>query len=328
MDSGNGRNKAVIHYRSVATLNRDIQTWLSRLPRDIEIVVGIPRSGLLVANLLSLYMDLPMTDVEGFLGEHVIQTGSRFMGRETKDFLCSKRRVLVIDDSLMLGRQMSLVKERIRSAQMPHEVKYGAVYVNPQNKNMVDFYYELLPGPRVFEWNVMQHGSMDWFCVDLDGVLCRDPTEEENDDSVRYREFITGVQPLFVPRTTIGWVVTCRLEKYREITEEWLRRHHIGYNSLVMLDMPDKDSRIRARVHAAFKAELYERTGALLFIESSEKQAGEIARLTGKDVLCFETRELLSPTRVNREFHRTIRFLRLLSKNPREARRLLRRHFL
>ena len=60
--------------------------------------------------------------------------------------------------------------------------------------------------------------------MDFDGVLCRDPTEEENDDGDKYRYFIANVEPIFKPSVEIGWIVTSRLEKYRDLTENWLKK--------------------------------------------------------------------------------------------------------
>jgi hypothetical protein len=45
---------------------------LCRLPRNLEVIVGAPRSGMLVANLLALHLNLPMTDIEGLLGSRLI----------------------------------------------------------------------------------------------------------------------------------------------------------------------------------------------------------------------------------------------------------------
>ena len=85
-------------------------------------------------------------------------------------------------------------------------------------------------------------------------------------------------------------MVTSRLEKYRPETEAWLRKNHVKYNKLVMLDLPDMAARQRANCHASFKAKEYgSSTDYMLFVESSMPQAVEINRLTKKPVLCTET---------------------------------------
>ncbi|MFC1603527.1 phosphoribosyltransferase family protein [Planctomycetota bacterium] len=317
----------MINYRNVPSLNRDVWAWLEKLPKDIDLIVGIPRSGLLVANLLSLYMDVPLTDVEGLLEGRVIQTGSRYKRNDPRELLSSRRTVLVVDDSVCSGKQMSAVRRLIESAKMRHRILYGAVYITPGSQNVVDYFYELLRMPRSFEWNVFHRGGMGFFCVDIDGILCRDPTQEENDDGERYEQFIQTVEPWIIPSKTVGWLVTCRLEKYRSLTEQWLAKHGIKYEHLIMMDLPDKAARMRSKSHGKYKAEVYKATGARFFIESSLRQATEIAMCTGKDVLCIETGDIVSPSFLNRNYHRLLRFGKLFLEHPKEALRIIRRHF-
>lgn len=42
-------------YRSIADLNRILLERLSLVPRDIDLIVGIPRSGMLPANFRLLF---------------------------------------------------------------------------------------------------------------------------------------------------------------------------------------------------------------------------------------------------------------------------------
>ena len=66
-----------MNYRSVSDLNLDIKQWITELPNDFDLIVGIPRSGLLVANILSLYLNLPLTDVDGLLESRIFESGLR-----------------------------------------------------------------------------------------------------------------------------------------------------------------------------------------------------------------------------------------------------------
>ena len=52
-----------MHYRSISDMNDAIVRNLHRLPRDIDLVVGVPRSGILAATLLSLTANIPMADL-------------------------------------------------------------------------------------------------------------------------------------------------------------------------------------------------------------------------------------------------------------------------
>jgi orotate phosphoribosyltransferase len=280
--------------------------------------VGIPRSGLLAANLLALHLNLPFTDIEGLLNSRAISGGVRCNYANREDFLREIKRVLVIDDSLFTGTQMRLVKKTIQEANLHHSLYYAAVYVAPDRKNMVDYFYELVAMPRIFEWNFMHHGDMVNWCLDIDGVLCRDPTEEENDDGEKYLRFLKTAQPLIIPTVPMGWLVTCRLEKYRDITISWLERYGIKYKDLYMMDLPTKEVRIASGTHASFKANIYKKTSATLFIESSLIQAMEIAKLSGKYVLCTETRDMIPPSYIGRTIQNQQRRLEILRRDFKE----------
>lgn len=286
------------------------------LPTDIDVVVGIPRSGLLAANLLCLHLDLPMTDVDGLCRGELIATGNRHGTSVSFDEIDT---VLVIDDSVWTGTQMTETRGRLAAEEFPFDIEYAATYVNWDNREHVDYWAESVPGPRVFEWNVMHHVKLPQFCIDIDGVLCRDPTSEENDDGEQYRRFIREVEPRVVPNGRIGWLVTCRLEKYREETERWLAEHGIEYEELVMMDYPDAEARRAAGDHAAYKARVYEETGASLFIESSPRQATDIRDRADKPVYCYETSEMHHPGRVAVLSSRSSEYLERFKRRPFEV---------
>ncbi len=180
-------------FKSLADLGEDIRTWLGWIPREFEIVVGVPRSGLLIANMISLHRHLPMTDVDGLASGRLIGGGNRFDVGDPAHFLAKPRRVLVVDDSVLTGRQMANVRSRLSRAPVRHDLSYAAVYVDPGKEDCVDYFHQALPFPRMFEWNLMHHPMLERACVDIDGVLCRDPTDVENDDGSRYADFLGDV---------------------------------------------------------------------------------------------------------------------------------------
>ena len=286
-----------MEYRTVAQLDDAVVSWLAALPRDIDIVAGIPRSGLLVANLLALHLNVPMTDVAGLIEGRVIQSGARFKGMDSRQFLSKPRHVLVVDDSLCSGSAMRKVQADLAAAALPHRLTFAAVYMAPEASldGDVDLYREIVPMPRVFEWNLMHGTVLANSCMDIDGVLCLDPTNEENDDGEEYLRFLRNTPALLLPTSAVGWLVTSRLEKYRTQTEEWLARHKVQFGELRMMQYPDMAARRAARAYARFKADIYVETGAWLFIESSAELSVQIAQLSGRSVFCTETREMLKP---------------------------------
>jgi orotate phosphoribosyltransferase len=286
-----------MHYRSTADLDHRIADWVHTLPRDIDVVAGVPRSGLLAANILALHLNLPMTDIEGLLRGRVMHAGDRYEGPALDQILAKPATVLVTEDSCCSGGSLARVKERLKAAQLPHRILYAAVFASPQSvrEGWVDHYAEIVDVPRVFEWNIMHTTQMSRFCVDIDGVLCRDPDPQVNDDGIRYRGFLETAQPLNLPRHEIGWLVTSRLEKYRAATEQWLHQHGVRYRELIMMPYADMRARQAAAKYSEFKANAYLDTGASLFIESAPHTAEEVAGLSGKPVFCVDTREMVYP---------------------------------
>jgi orotate phosphoribosyltransferase len=302
-----------MNYKSTADLSADTRRFAQGDLPDVDLVVGIPRSGLLAANLLCLCLNAPMTDVDRLCEGRLIDSGERYAEEHSLEELDS---VLVVDDSVRTGSQMAETRDRLADHEFPFDLSYGAIYVSPRGCEHVDHWGEIVPMPRVFEWNVMHHSILNSACVDIDGVLCRDPTRAENDDGERYREFLSTVEPAVVPDQRIGHLVTSRLEKYRPETEGWLDEHGVRYDDLVMMDLPSKEVRQERGDHARYKAEVYDSTDAPLFIESDPRQAEEISRRTDKPVLCYETMEMIRPGRAKRTYRTAGRFASEFKENP------------
>ncbi len=278
-----------MYYRNISDLNQIILKRLSIIPRDFDLIVGIPRSGMLPANLLALYLNKPYTDIHSFLNGHIYKAGARSQFFDLKEF----RKILVVDDSIASGSAMLECKENLKHLDSQFSISYCAVYVIPGKEKMVDYYFEVVPLPRYFQWNIFNHSTLEKACFDIDGVLCVDPAPEQNDDGEKYLDFVLNALPLFIPGSKIGTIVTSRLEKYRKETETWLEAHKVKYNELVMLDLPDMEARQRANSHAEHKARTYMSKPYVLFIESSMEQALEINRISKKPVLCTENFEMV-----------------------------------
>ena len=284
-----------MNYRSISDMNDAILRNLHRLPRDIDLVVGVPRSGILAATLVSLTANIPMTDLDSFLAGRIYTSGITKRRAALDRQHSEMRRILVIDDSVAGGNAMRDARNKIEAAGIQGDFVYAAVFgLQPQHQE-IDVVFEVVPHPRMFQWNFMHHIFLEQCCVDIDGVLCLDPTEAENDDGPAYEKFLATARPLLGPTRKIGWLVTSRLEKYRKLTEAWLAKHDIKYDHLIMLDLPSKAERQRLGAHGSFKAEFYRKSGAILFIESEHEQAMRIARLSGKPVLCVETNTVSFP---------------------------------
>ncbi len=278
-----------MNYRSISDLNETILRKLHMIPRDIDLVVGVPRSGMLPANLLALYLNLPYTDIHSFINGFIYKAGARKQFFDRSKY----QKILVVDDSIASGSALAESKQSLAHLTSKFDFKYCVVYTVPEKKQIVDFALETVSTPRYFQWNIFNHSTLDKVCFDIDGVLCVDPTQEQNDDGANYISFLLNAAPLYIPGSKIGTLVTSRLEKYRKETETWLEHHGIKYDKLVMLDLPDMKARQRANCHGSHKANEYKNSKYNLFVESDLNQAIAINKLTKKPVFCTENFKMI-----------------------------------
>lgn len=117
-----GYGVIVMNFRTIGDLNSVIYKNLQKIPQDIDLVVGIPRSGMLAGSIISLLLNEPLADFNSLLnGEY--------------------------------------------------------------------------------------HSRLDNMCFDIDGVLCEDPTPEQNDDGEKYVEFIRNAPVKVIPTYKIVYLV-------------------------------------------------------------------------------------------------------------------------
>ena len=292
-----------MNYRDITQLNDIIVKNIHKIPFDIDLVVGIPRSGIIPANMIALYRNVPFVTLTEYEKGICFSGGERLNNSNIK----SIKKVLIIDDSLCSGNALTLCKEKIKYLSYEVEYLYGVIFVIPENVDKVDIYFETLSIPRVFQWNIMHHSIISHSCVDIDGVLCLDPTEKENDDGILYENFILNAQPLFLPTVKIHTLVSCRLERYRNLTEIWLKKHNIEYENLILLDLPNKEARLKWGKYGEYKADAYSKSDCSLFVESSLCQANKIAKITNKPVFCIENFQLIYKHRIRTKIKNIIR---------------------
>lgn len=277
-------------------MNRIIVENIYRIPQDVDLIVGIPRSGMLVGTILALHSNKQLTDVDSYIAGKLMSSGlcRASIGKKIGT-LDDVRKALVIDDSLLTGTEMSRVKKLIEDAGLSDKTIFATAICNPERVKEVDIAFELCAPPRVFEWNLMHGHMLKHCCVDIDGVLCVDPTNEQNDDGSNYLDFLESARPLWAPTARIGILVTSRLEKYRSQTENWLKNEGIQYDKLEMMQYNTMHERQAAKAYGKFKASIYSKSDKVLFIESSEVTTEEISRLSGKPALCIESHNLYDP---------------------------------
>ncbi|HEX5096649.1 MAG TPA: phosphoribosyltransferase [Acidimicrobiia bacterium] len=266
-----------MNFVTYSDLARDTRALARKLPRDTYLVLGVPRSGMIPASIVAQELGCHLGDVGTYARTRTFMAPGKRM-TWTPD---PAGPIVVVDDSLFRGSTMADATAPLAGM----NILRAAVYVAPGKEDAVDVYARAVAAPRLFEWNWLGSSLLERSLCDMDGILCEDSAVYD-DDSEAYAESLRLAKPLFVPRRKIGAIVTARLERWRTLTQVWLDVHRISVGRLVMAPFPTANAR-RRHGNAKWKASVYETAkDSLVFVESSVRQAREIAELTGRDVLC------------------------------------------
>ncbi len=241
-----------------------------------DVIVGIPRSGMLPASILSTSLSIPLADLHSFRCGTVWKWRNEVLDGE------KFAHALLIDDASGYGKTM-----KGALAKMPGGLRVSscAAYATQEAARLLDLAFEVCPKPRKFEWNFWRDGYLGQCATDMDGVLCADPTRAQRKDAGLYREFAAeAAVPLYLPTKPLAAIVTGRHEKWRSETERWLREHGIAYGALHMWNGEGTHQEHKARVYGSLSAEL--------FVESEFDQSEFIMSTTKKPVLCTKNRKL------------------------------------
>lgn len=276
--------KYITYADMASTIRRNI--W--KVPYDVDIIVGVPRSGMIAALMIAELTGRRVSDIDTFLAGHVMDNGGR--GKYISS--APIRKVLVVDDTVYAGSAISKARKKLSCLAGQYTIIYGCVFAEgKQSRELVDMYFEFNYDPKeilyLYEWNICQHyeHKAQLIMFDLDGVISRNPPDDRNTKD--YEAYLPNAIPMIVPRTMIGGICTYRLEKYRQVTEQWLEQHGIRYGSLKMVNATyDERKKINS---SSYKADWYARSEwAQLFIESDPYQAPVLSRLSRKPVYCYE----------------------------------------
>lgn len=277
-------------YKSYEDLSGTIRRNLWKIPQDVDLIVGVPRSGMIAALMVAEITNRRCADLDAFAEGRVMSCGDRMEGAEGQEI----RKVLVIDDTVNTGRSIKRARKSLEHLGDRYDIIYGCVYARGRfAKEYADLWLEDIFSEKerwyLYEWNMLHHNEnktsrMMW---DIDGLMCLEPPSEKNTGD--YEAYIRHAVPMVLPTATVGAVVTYRLEKYREQTEEWLQSNGVTFRELVMFDAPDRLSRRAMSSPGKYKAAVYKAARwALLFVESDPHQAEMIHDITGKPVYCYE----------------------------------------
>jgi orotate phosphoribosyltransferase len=271
-------------YVTTDDLIRDALSLTTRLP-PIRRVFGVARSGMIPAAAIACAMSAELWTID--IHSRKIReagTGFRMGAVAVPDDAPS----LIVDDSAYTGRSLEDAAAAV-SALDCRPLKC-AVYTSPKMTRKLDLFAAVLR-EHVFEWNVGAAPYSDSLGFDLDGILCRDFTEAEDDDGPRYLETMRSIRPSPIRIRRPASIITARLERYRAETEAWLRRHGHAWRSLDLGPWSSPAERTFEAI-VEWKAERIVSRNLSTFVESCPHLALALHQRTGRTVACPATREL------------------------------------
>lgn len=273
-----------MNYRSYGDLAQDIRNAAHKFRGDWELVVGIPRSGMIPAYMIALLLDLDCIDLAAWVANAPLKRGITRSQRHRLTHPHEAQRVLLVDDSILSGRSLRRELEALPEP-LRRRATTLAVYSSRPMRRDVDIVLHYLPHPRVFEWNVYHHPMIARAGMSLEGVI--GPMQET--------PLVAGeaVPALLVPSETIRLLVSSRPESSRDSVERWLSGAGVKYASLTMIG--DMAQRANPSALAQAKADIYARSDARLYYEADAAQARLMMKQSGKPVFCVATNEMLRP---------------------------------
>lgn len=138
------------YYRSYNDLGLTIFHNSVKIPQDTDIIIGIPRSGIVPAFMIATLQNKPLSTMDSFLAGIIERRGTtRHSGFIPK--MDQIRKILIVDDSIQSGKSMSrakkLICEKINAVGLNIEPIFLAVYYDPASgaQKIADIVLEACP---------------------------------------------------------------------------------------------------------------------------------------------------------------------------------------
>ncbi|PNX47578.1 MAG: hypothetical protein BV457_05415 [Thermoplasmata archaeon M9B1D] len=244
-----------------------------------DAVMGIPRSGVLPASIISLFTGKPLVTLYD-LEDGVVSVSGYFK---------NVKNVLLVDDSVVSGSSFNNCKTML--VNMGFNVLTLSVFVHKNGFKKVDKYLSLTGDRVLYEWAFIKSRRNYLIGFDLDGVLCNDKDLVGVKDVDVYRENLVYAKPFLIPQYRIDYIITNRLECFRNITVDWLKKNNVSYRHLIMWDERWDSRKGRYGIN---KVNNVKKLKLGLFIESNDNQARMINYHTNIPVLCISSMRLYS----------------------------------
>lgn len=237
-------------------------------------IVGIPRSGLIPAAYVAEALDLPLYS----LAQHKSSnTNKVILLKRSSGNNASVGKLLFLDDTSSSGRSSENLKKSF-----PNHI-ISSVFSTSKALPNLDYCGKILDGPHILSWNFFNSHHIKNTAFDLDGVFCPNVPLDVCKDDDKYTNYLANVQSYHyrMPKVVKAKaVITGRLEKYRNLTEAWLKKNDVNYDKLIMFpnELRAERDKNHQQIVGRYKAENIKLLNANFFVESEMSEAKVIKR--------------------------------------------------
>jgi hypoxanthine phosphoribosyltransferase len=284
----------------------DLTAVIKKVIPDFDVVIGIPRAGMMVASQIAEVYGKPLSSTDMFLEgkywwrNHNFDKEANYTDYQSKEKIES---ALIVDDTAASGSHMKIALRELKKKHPDIKFYTIALYATPVSEGNLDLYCKSISTVHLMETNFAIYSraaSPHLIAMDMDGVLCEDCPIEVAQNEEKYAKFLLEAKPYLRFLFRIDYIITARLEKYREQTEKWLKDNKVSYKELIM----QKDERRVGTDHALFKANVLKNLPeGTNYYESSTDQAKEIYRLTGRQVLAIDNMVMYGQKNPSYHYH-------------------------
>ncbi|RUR28308.1 hypothetical protein ELY33_14005 [Vreelandella andesensis] len=272
-----------IFFKSYADLNSDIKKNFDKISGNWDLVVGIPRSGMIPAYIISLALNVNCTDISSLVNNFPLKKGVTRGIKNNISQPWDANKILLVDDSILSGDSLRKEMKSIPNF-LKKRITTLAVYSNKPVRNDVNIVIEFIPLPRVFEWNIFHHKIIEESCISLEGVIS---INKSNGKDV--------IKSSYLPSQKVNTIVSCRHELQRQKVVDWLKLNSVSFTNLIMVNNDVELNNMDNFSIAKFKSEAFRNSSARLYIEGDAEQAKMINRNSNKPVYCQASSKIYNP---------------------------------
>lgn len=260
-------------------------------------IIGIPRSGMFAGILLSQELHIGICSPTEFIEANGQDYVFYRHGKRSVD--CPDNgTIIIMEDSCYhgsMGRIVDMLRRMFPEQKFVSCCAYleGPCDIYKPDICLMDIRRESMADiempTALYEHNLLDGYFNFKYLWDLDGVMCVNPPSDSNIEE--YEKYLDNPIPLHIPKIECGNsidICTYRLNKYRPQTEAFIIAQNIPVRALYMFNAETIDERNKVSP-GAYKGTIYRDNPYKLFIESTDWEAQEICRVSGKPVYCTET---------------------------------------